>query len=279
MNSRDNKKSQNFPPPDQPTDIPIYDAHVHIEGDTVIAPEVSVQELDSSDSDSVIRYMETYGIDKTLLIPHDRIPSPPRDYDFREINETVASFAEDYPEKVISIMRLNPVYPTEKVKKDMDYFLGERGLRGVKMVGRADFFRPTNMELMAPVMEKADEYDVPILFHSGHPSRDLPSLQGYLAKQFPSVKVVIAHMGLHDFLWESIIACKEVDNIYVDMSQAWPYDIKIFLKEIGSERMMYGTDAPFQSPRVEQLKVRVAANNEKELNDIFYNTAEKVWGF
>ncbi|MFW6381565.1 MAG: amidohydrolase family protein [Bacillota bacterium] len=260
-------------------DVPIYDAHVHIFADPAISEHVIVSDLDPEDRDSVLNYMERYQLDKMVLLPPDRIPNPPRDFDYREMNEKVARITAAHPDRVIGTCRINPLFGPDKTRDDLEYFLGEKKLGGIKLVARADFYRPNDLKVMEPVMEKAAKYDVPLLFHSGHPSRDLPSLQGKLASHYPEVRVVIAHMGLHDFFWEAVEAARDYPNVYVDMSQAWPYDIKVFLREVGAEKMMYGTDSPFQSPRVEQLKVREAVDSVAELQQVFHKTATKVWGF
>ncbi len=161
----------------------------------------------------------------------------------------------------------------------MRHFVEERGLGGIKMVARADFYNPASLRVIGPVFEAAAQYDTPILFHSGHPSRDLPSLQGYAARQYPQVKVIIAHIGLHDYLTETILVCKEAPNVFADMSQAWPYDIKAFVRAVGAERLLYGSDAPFQSPLVERVKVEECRFSDAELELIFHQNAERIWGF
>ena len=62
-----------------------------------------------------------------------------------------------------------------------------------------------------------------------YPRHALPTAQ--VAKAFPNVNIVPpASEGNGRMLY----ACLEHSNIYVDMAQAWPYDIKIFIKECTS---------------------------------------------
>jgi ABC-type nitrate/sulfonate/bicarbonate transport system substrate-binding protein len=62
-------------------------------------------------------------------------------------------------------------------------------------------------------------------------------------------------------------------------SQAWPYDIKAFVRAVGAERLMYGSDAPFQSPKVERVKVEECRFTDQELDLIFHENAKRIWGF
>lgn len=256
----------------------IIDAHLHYAADPAIAEQLIMSGMIYDQPDSVISVLDKYKIQKCLLLTPDRILNPPRDVDYKQANEAVARAVAKYPDRIAGAMRLNPLFGEEFVWETVRCY-AEKGFRAIKMLARVDFYNPASLKVMGPVYEAASKYKMTILFHSGHPSRDLPSLQSYGAKHFPEVKVVIAHMGLHDFLHETIIACKEIPNIYADMSQAWPYDIKAFVHAVGAERLLYGTDGPFQSPWVERLKVEECGLTDSQLEMIFHKNAEKVYGF
>ncbi len=257
----------------------IIDAHLHYGTDPAIAEHLTVPELVYDDPDGVVQALDRYGVSRAVLLPPDRVLNPPRDFDFAEANEAVARAVAKYPDRLLGAMRLNPLLGEEFVWRAVKHFVEERGLRGIKLVARADFYNPANLKVMGPVLEAAAHYGIAVLFHSGHPSRDLPSLQGYAAKHYPDARVVLAHMGLHDYLQEAIIACKEIPNLFADMSQAWPYDIKAFVNAVGADRLMYGSDAPFQSPRVERVKVEECRFTDEQLELIFHVNAKRIWGF
>lgn len=259
--------------------IEIIDAHMHYGDNPTISEHVAVPYLEYGNPDSIIRCLDEYGTSRAVLLPPDRILSPPTDFYFRQANEAVAQAVEKYPDRLLGAIRLNPLFGEEFVWATVKHFVEERGMGGIKLVARADFYNPIDLSVMGPVMEAARHYDIPVLFHSGHPSRDLPSLQAYAAKHYPETRVVIAHIGHHDFVSETIIACKEVPNLYADMSQAWPYDIKNFVGAVGAERLLFGTDAPFQSPKVERVKVEECRFSDKELELIFHENAKRIWGF
>ena len=257
----------------------IIDAHMHYGTDPAIAEHLIVPYVQYDEPESIIRMLDEYGMDRGVLLPPDRILNPPTDFNYREANEAVSRAVAAHPDRLIGAIRLNPLFGEAFIWETVRYFVEERGLRGIKMVARADFYNPSSLKVVGPVFEAAARYDIPILYHSGHPSRDLPSLQGHAARQYPQVKVIIAHIGLHDFLTETILVCKETANVFADMSQAWPYDIKAFVRAVGAERLMYGSDAPFQSPLVERIKVEECHFSDSELELIFHKNAERIWGF
>jgi predicted TIM-barrel fold metal-dependent hydrolase len=62
------------------------------------------------------------------------------------------------------------------------------------------------------------------------------------------------------------------------MSQAFPFDIKTFVRNVGADRLTYGSDVPYQSPRVEQEKLRVLELSDGELELVFRRNAARIWG-
>jgi len=54
--------------------------------------------------------------------------------------------------------------------------------------------------------------------------------------------------------------------------------IKEAYEQVGPDRIMFGTDAPFHHPSVEIQRVMVSGLNEMQLNDLFYNNAASFLG-
>ena len=256
----------------------IIDAHLHYGADPAISEQIMMSDMLYDNPDSLVKTLDHYSINQCLLITPDRILNPPSDFDYKQANDAVARAVAKYPNRVRGAMRLNPLFGEQFVWESIRHY-SELGFHAIKMLARVDFYNPSSMKVMGPVYEAAQKYKMTILFHSGHPSRDLPTLQAYGAKYYPEVNLVIAHMGHHDYLQETIIACKEIPNVFSDMSQAWPYDIKTFVNVIGADRLMFGSDGPFQSPWVERLKVEECRLTDSQLELIFHKNAERIYGF
>lgn len=54
--------------------------------------------------------------------------------------------------------------------------------------------------------------------------------------------------------------------------------IKEAYEQVGPDRIMFGTDAPFHHPSVEIQRAIVSGLNEMQLNDLFYNNAASFLG-
>lgn len=255
----------------------VIDTHMHYGTDGNVASSVCTPYMRTGEPDTVIRYLDEQNASHGVLFPHDRVMSPPWDSDYNQANTLVGEAVKKYPDRLIGAARINPTFGAEHTKKLIDKYVKDWNCKGIKLVAGYDFYRPNDMNVMGPVMEKAEEHGLTILFHSGDAPRDLPSLQAVCAKNYPKVNVVLAHIGMHLFLWEAIMAAQEYPNLYVDMSQAFPFDAKIFIEQVSSKKLMYGSDAPYQSAAVEQLKLREIGLNDEQLEDVFRNTAIKAW--
>ena len=256
----------------------VIDAHIHYGTDSNVASATCTPYLINGKPETVLQFLDEQNASHGVLFPHDRVMSPPWDADYNEANTLVGEAVKRFPDRLVGVARINPVFGAEHTGKLIDRYVADWNCRGVKLVAGYDFYRPNDMKVMGPLMEKAEEHGLTVLFHSGDAPRDLPSLQAVAAKNFPKVKVVLAHMGMHLFLWEAIIAAQECENIYVDMSQAFAYDIKIFIEQVSADKLMYGSDAPYQSSLVEQSKLRVVGLDDRQLKAVFRENAIKIWG-
>ncbi len=257
----------------------VIDTHIHYGTDSNVAAHTCCPNLITDVPDSVIEFLDEQNASHGCLFPHDRVMSPPWDADYDKANMQVGRAVLKYPDRITGLARINPTFGGEHTQNLLDKYVGEWNCRGVKLVAGYDFYRPNDLTVIGPVLDKCEEYGLNVLFHSGDASRDLPYLQAQAAKAYPNVHFVLAHIGMHSFLWEAILACQEYPNITVDMSQAFAYDIKTFIAEVGPERLTYGSDAPYQSTRVEQEKLRVVGLGEDELQMVFRGNAMRIWGF
>lgn len=256
----------------------IIDSHMHYGTDANVAAHTCVPYLVNGQPDSVIRLLDEQNASHGVLFPHDRRMSPPWDCDYDKANALVGEAARKYPDRIVGVARIDPTFGAQHTQALIDRYVGEWNCRGLKLVAGYDFYRPNDMKVMGPMLDKAEQYGLTVLFHSGDAPRDLPYLQAQAAKAYPKVQFVLAHIGMHAFLWECILACQEYPNISVDMSQAFAFDILTFIKNVSADRLQYGTDVPYQSPKIEQMKLREIGLSDADLEKVFWRNAARVWG-
>ena len=71
---------------------------------------------------------------------------------------------------------------------------------------------------------------------------------------------------------------KKHPNTYTDISVQPSGNIKELIKEIGSERVLFGTDYPFVTQALSILSVLRATDDEQERINIFSKNAKTLLG-
>lgn len=237
------------------------DAHAHI-GDFGGWADVRI------DIDGLIKQMNDYEIEKTILCSTDSTD-----------NENVLDGYKKYSDRIIPLVFGNPLEGEKGIEK-VEHYLRDEHFKGIKLHPLQHAY-VADEEIVDPFMKLAEKYNVPVFIHSGHPPFSLPWSIALLAERFPNVKVVMIHMGHGHgvYIDAALKMARRYDNIYLEMS-GMPMNSKI--KEaydtVGSNRIMFGTDAPFHHPTIEIQKVITSGLDDKALEDVFYNNAAKLMG-
>jgi len=206
----------------------IIDAHNHIalkiyEGETKGTIENAISVLD------------TCGVERSVIagagLPHQ----------LDQNNRLCAAAVKKYPERLIGFVGVNP-HLKEKTLEVIDQAVNEWGFRGIKLHPWLEGF-PANDRIVYPIMERAEKYDIPVLFHSGTPPFSTPLLIADIAMHFPKVKVIMGHMGKNMLYCDAICAAKLSKNIFLETSAAHILPVvHRAVEEIGAERVLYGSD-------------------------------------
>lgn len=137
----------------------------------------------------------------------------------------------------------------------------------------------------------ASEKNIPILSHTWNPnvaSKNQRFADALLfekvAAEYPGLKLILGHAGAKDYYYYEVIKmikrCTS-KNIFVDLAGDIFYSgmIELFVKEIGSERVLFGTDIPWCDPLYQIINVINSNIDDKERNNIFYNNSSGIFKF
>ena len=154
-------------------------------------------------------------------------------------------------------------------------------------------------EFYKPFYHLAEQYNVPVVFHTGDTYDKMayvkyahPLQIDEVAVDFPSVKFVIAHMGTPWTRSAAQVVYKN-DNVYVDTSAILIGDLtkaskekieKLLVDELkwfflyveNPKKILFGTDWPLtdHKPYIEAHKKAIP---KEYWNDIFYNNAAELF--
>jgi predicted TIM-barrel fold metal-dependent hydrolase len=98
-----------------------------------------------------------------------------------------------------------------------------------------------------------------------------------LASRFPDVTIIMAHLsgggvqGIHDV--------KPHSNVYVDTSGSQPVSgmVEYAVHVLGSQRIVYGSDAPIRDFSSQIGRIRGASITEKQRDRILCSNAKKIF--
>jgi predicted TIM-barrel fold metal-dependent hydrolase len=129
----------------------------------------------------------------------------------------------------------------------------------------------------------AEKLGVPILSHSGE-AGSLPKDFVAFLNRFPDVPFIFAHLGHSetvDLTWqvEAIQRCNG-SNVYVDTSSSNSIKsglVEWAVREIGSEKILFGTDTPLYSAASQKARIEHAEMAEEDKQNIFFRNAQRLF--
>jgi len=196
----------------------------------------------------LLALMDTVGIDRCLCFAMGTRLS---DEGIRLSIDAV----QKHPDRLRAFYWANPYDP--RSVKGFEQAVKEYGLSGLKLHPTSDGWQADD-HIVDPLMEKAAELGVPCTIHSHQPGSQ-PTLVGEMAARWPTVPVIMAHMGMHNYKDAIYVAVHQPNVILESSVQPWIHRIaRGIVDRIGPERLMYGSDAPLHHPKVEMTKIEVS---------------------
>jgi hypothetical protein len=238
--------------------------------------------------ETLFSIMEIADIEKAVLLPINcetqgvKLPS----------NKAVSDLAKNYPDKFIGFGSVDP--NKKDAKKDLEIAVNSLKLRGIKLNPYLQNFNPLD-EKVFPLYKCAEDFGVPILFHSGmfwHTSRPLscshPLLFDKIAIKFPELTIILAHFGF-PWIWDASVLAMRHPNVYLDLSNVFTSNIQdyyesILIRRIGKrtiessleKKILFGSDFPRIEPNKLVEAVQKLPLQEKTKKRILYENAKKL---
>ncbi|HBJ36265.1 MAG TPA: amidohydrolase [Planctomycetaceae bacterium] len=186
-------------------------------------------------------------------------------------DQIVADYVALHPDRLIGFMALDP---TQDGWQDEMHDGHQRlGLRGIKLMPMYAGFFPYD-ERLDPLWQYATKHQLPVLLHTGTTfvsqaplEYTLPRHIDVVARRFPDVKIIMAHLG-HPYEGECIAVIRKHDNVYADISALHYrpfqfYHSLMLVQEYGVwHKLLFGTDYPFTT-------VNATLQTLDQLSDMF----------
>jgi len=218
----------------------IWDVHCHLTSATGETPEERMAFL--------IRFMDRLGIHRVMLSLGYPLLEDPPPQQLREVNDQVLRALRRWPDRTLGFVYLNPNH--------VDFSLQEfdRCVRDGPMVGvKLWVARRCNAPQLDPIVERAVSMKAVILQHTwlkvggNGPGESTPHELAELARRHPQAAFIDAHTGGD---WElGVRAIRATRNVSTCVAGFDPTSgsVEMAVRELGAERVIYGSDAAGRS--------------------------------
>lgn len=171
-------------------------------------------------------------------------------------NQFVSEYVRRYSSKLIGFAGIDPTEPT--CLDDLAHCQEDLGLKGVTISPALQNFHPSDTQAMR-LYEACANRSMPLVIEQNHrnPAAKLefarPTLFDEVAREFPDLRLVIAHMG-YPWLDETIVMLSKHKNVYADVAallrRPWlSYNALLKAYEYGViDKLLFGSDYPYRSP-------------------------------
>ena len=171
-------------------------------------------------------------------------------------NDWLCDSLKNYP-NIKGFATLNPKETEAPLL--LDYYIGQ-GLVGCK-IHPPIFKVRINDPALDHFYAKAQKLKIPLLFHTGvhgwQLNQYIPLLLDEVAQKFPSLKIIIEHMGGIAFFDQALAVLQNNPNCYAGITGILSHSnpgyhipnekINLLIETIGSDRIIYGLDYPYGS--------------------------------
>jgi predicted TIM-barrel fold metal-dependent hydrolase len=298
------------------TDYKIIDAHVHTyqtreiglqakQGSTATDYAGTIEEL--------LPLMEKAGISTSVMVNMlpladmrdsavERLPAdlagPERRWALTEIDDKMLSRLErrnqwtclvghEHP-SLVPFINLDPLMDEGPMLSEIEAKVNNQKAKGIKLHPAVQRFYP-NDRRMWPAYRAASELQLPVVFHGGGFASGVdfarPKHFAEVLGAFPSLTVVMAHIGM-GFVEEAVSLAKTSPNLQFDCSAIISAtteghsdaDLTGLIKEIGTERVMFGSDFPWFDPAEAAGRIVRMDFSETEKRQLLSENAVRILG-
>ena len=192
--------------------------------------------------------------------------------DFKHGNDQVGEAVRRHPNRLIGMTTVNPNYPDEVIAELQRC----ENLYGMNIAKIHPFCHeyPADGENYREFWQYADQREMIVLSHTWESDATCgPEMFDNIAQDYPHVKIILAHSGVtQEGCEQAIGVARKNKNVYLDTASSQPHIgmIERFVSEVGSSRVLFGSDIPMLEPAAQFGRIAFA--------DITENDKQRILG-
>jgi predicted TIM-barrel fold metal-dependent hydrolase len=240
----------------------IWDLHCHLSGVAGITPEERLGNL--------LRYADRVGIERLCVYMGLKWSQDPSPDDLVKQNDDVLRALDKHPARVFGFVYLSAKH-IERSLSELERCVANGPMVGVKLW----VAQRCNVPEIDPIIARAAELKAVIFQHTwfktngNYEGESTPAHLVELAQRFPRVPIICGHTG---GTWElGLRAIRNQTNLYADLAGSDPTAgiTEMAVREIGEDRIIYGSDAGGRSFASQLAKVHGARISDEAKQKIF----------
>ncbi len=200
-------------------------------------------------AETLIAHMDRAHVDRAVVFPYVEALTPGH-------NDWMAETVARHADRLIGYAAVNPWHAgaADEVRRAV----AEKGLRGLKLHPFLHAYSIAQHDLVDPLFAVCQELHVPIVAHGAGEWSNMPLQFDEMARTFPDVTLVIAHMGTIWGFQEALLVAARRPNVLLGTALAFSGFVKEAVERVGAEKVLMETDSPVQSFEAEIAKIESA---------------------
>jgi predicted TIM-barrel fold metal-dependent hydrolase len=167
-------------------------------------------------------------------------------------NRYIRSVQERWPDRIIGFGQVNPRLEEAAAVVAR---CAQDGLRGIKLHPTMHGYHFCDHGLLDPVLAVCADHGLVVLVNALDDPFCAPLAIEEIARAFPAVPVLIAHMGTVWNVMEAILVAGRTPNLYLETSAAQLLDVRTAYRRLGPGKIIMGTDWPGSDFDLERAKI------------------------
>lgn len=241
----------------------IWDLHCHLSGVSGATPVERMGQL--------LAIADRMGIERLCVYMGMKWSQDPTPEALRKENDDVLEAIGKFPDRTFGFVYLNPKH-LEVSLAELERCVANGPMVGVKLW----VAQHCNVPELDPIIKRAAELKAVIFQHTwfkvgdNYPGESTPNDFAQLATRHPAVPIICGHTGGD---WErGIRAIRHLKNVFADLAGSDPVAgfTEMAVRELGAERVIYGSDAGGRSFASQLAKVH-GANIPKAAKQLIFS--------
>jgi len=206
----------------------------------------------SSDPVDLLPLMDKNKIDKSVIF------SFPENVD----NQFVFDATNRHPDRFIGFATINPW--NIDAEEQLSRCFNEYGFKGLWLHPIRHGYAMDDYYLLDPLLKMCSDLGKTLLGYGAATTSTIPNHFEDIAIKYPDLQIVIAHMGYMYETNAAMVIAKTFKNVYLEIAGVLPKQIQKAIKDVGANKVIYGSNSPYEDMGFSIEKVHLSTNDELE---------------